>query len=195
MTVKTEPPHAFDVYITVDTLIPLCAESAFWDRPRGSINSFSNIIPGCVATLFDGIILFLGRNVWLNQHLYSANLQDVEKTLASESGLPLFMGRIAVLLMMIVKKRGARVMESDPMQTTLLSTETDLQKKIYTFRDVQVMLDRDLAELYGVKTIRLREQVKRNSKRFPEDFMFQLSEKEVDLLLSQNAIPSRMPFS
>jgi hypothetical protein len=83
-------------------------------------------------------------------------------------------------------------MESELMQTALLSTETDLQKKIYTFRDVQVMLDRDLAELYGVKTIRLREQVKRNSKRFPEDFMFQLSEKEVELLLSQNAIPSRM---
>jgi len=83
-------------------------------------------------------------------------------------------------------------MESELMQTTLLSTETDLQKKIYTFRGVQVMLDRDLAELYGVKTIRLREQVKRNGKRFPVDFMFQLSEKEAELLLSQNAIPSRM---
>jgi hypothetical protein len=52
------------------------------------------------------------------------------------------------------------------------------------------MLDRDLAVLYGVKAIRLREQVKRNISRFPEDFMFQLTKTEVDLLVSQNAIPS-----
>jgi hypothetical protein len=56
---------------------------------------------------------------------------------------------------------------------------------------MQVMLDRDLAELYGVKSIRLREQVKRNSRRFPDDFMFQLTDEEVDFLVSQNAIPSR----
>ncbi len=53
------------------------------------------------------------------------------------------------------------------------------------------MLDSDLAELYGVKPIRLREQVKRNRERFPEDFMFQLNSREVDLMVSQNAIPSR----
>ena len=53
------------------------------------------------------------------------------------------------------------------------------------------MLDRDLADLYDVKAIRLREQVKRNTERFPENFMFQLTENEVDILVSQNAIPSR----
>ena len=53
------------------------------------------------------------------------------------------------------------------------------------------MLDRDLAELYGVKSIRLREQVKRNQERFPENFMFQLNEKEVENMVSQNAIPSK----
>ncbi len=53
------------------------------------------------------------------------------------------------------------------------------------------MIDRDLAELYGVKAIRLREQVKRNIDRFPEDFMFQLTTDEADLMVSQNAIPSR----
>jgi hypothetical protein len=53
------------------------------------------------------------------------------------------------------------------------------------------MLDRDLAFLYGVKAIRLREQVKRNSERFPESFMFQLTEDEVDFVVSQNAIPSK----
>lgn len=53
------------------------------------------------------------------------------------------------------------------------------------------MLDKDLAELYGAKPIRLREQVKRNIKRFPKDFMFQLNDKEIDLMVSQFAIPSR----
>jgi hypothetical protein len=64
-----------------------------------------------------------------------------------------------------------------------------ISNKIYTIRGLQVMLDRDLAELYGVKPIRLREQVKRNIERFPIDFMFQLSENEVNLMVSQNAIP------
>lgn len=63
--------------------------------------------------------------------------------------------------------------------------------KIYLIRDKKVMLDRDLAELYDIKAIRLREQVKRNTERFPENFMFQLSENEVNTLVSQNAIPSR----
>ena len=67
----------------------------------------------------------------------------------------------------------------------------NLQDKIHTIRGFQVMLDRDLAELYGVKPIRLREQVKRNIERFPNDFMFQLSENEVDSMVSQNAIPSK----
>jgi len=60
-----------------------------------------------------------------------------------------------------------------------------------SIRSVQIMLDRDLAIFYGVKPIRLREQVKRNIKRFPSDFMFQLTEEEVDLMVSQNAIPSK----
>lgn len=68
---------------------------------------------------------------------------------------------------------------------------TVIQRKIYTIRNVQVMLDRDLAELYQVKAIRLREQVKRNAKRFPSDFMFQLTDAEVDFMVSQNAIPSK----
>ncbi len=58
-------------------------------------------------------------------------------------------------------------------------------------REQKIMIDKDLAELYGVKAIRLREQVKRNKNRFPENFMFQLSEKEVEVMVSQNAIPSR----
>jgi hypothetical protein len=53
------------------------------------------------------------------------------------------------------------------------------------------MLDRDLAELYDVKAYRLREQVKRNIIRFPKNFMFQLTEEEVEMMVSQNAIPSK----
>lgn len=69
--------------------------------------------------------------------------------------------------------------------------ENTIKSKIYTLRNVQVMLDRDLAELYQVKAIRLREQVKRNPSRFPEDFMFQLTPDEVESMVSQNAIPSK----
>jgi hypothetical protein len=53
------------------------------------------------------------------------------------------------------------------------------------------MLDRDLAELYGVKAIALRQQVKRDLQPFPPDFMFQLTGREANLLVSQSVIPSR----
>ncbi len=69
--------------------------------------------------------------------------------------------------------------------------DKNIQNKIYNIRNLQVMLDKDLAELYGVKPIRLREQVKRNTKRFPKDFMFQLDNEEIVLMVSQNAIPSK----
>ena len=72
-----------------------------------------------------------------------------------------------------------------------LVVQGEISSHIFTLRGKQVMLDRDLAELYHVKAIRLREQVKRNSKRFPDDFMFQLTEDEVKIRVSQNAIPSK----
>lgn len=73
----------------------------------------------------------------------------------------------------------------------IIYNTSDIQKKIYSIRKEQVMLDRDLADLYQVKAIRLREQVKRNSERFPAEFMFQLTEEEVEMMVSQNAIPSK----
>ncbi len=57
-------------------------------------------------------------------------------------------------------------------------------------RGQKVMIDEDLAELYEVETKRLNEQVKRNKDRFPEDFMFQLSKNEFEILKSQNATSS-----
>ncbi len=62
--------------------------------------------------------------------------------------------------------------------------EIALKDKIYTIRDKQVMLDRDLAELYGVKTKRLNEQVRRNRERFPERYCFKLTENEKDELVA-----------
>ena len=59
---------------------------------------------------------------------------------------------------------------------------------IRVIRGQQVIIDRDLALLYGVETKRLNEQVKRNIERFPEDFMFQLSKEEVEILKSQTAV-------
>jgi len=63
-----------------------------------------------------------------------------------------------------------------------------IEKKIYLIRNQKVMLDHDLAGLYGVSIGRLNEQVKRNVDRFPEDFMFRLVKSEYDALRSQNAI-------
>ena len=65
---------------------------------------------------------------------------------------------------------------------------SEISDKILLFRDKKVMLDSDLAELYGVPTHRLNEAVKRNKDRFPSDFMFQIGSAEMELLISQNAI-------
>jgi ORF6N domain len=75
-------------------------------------------------------------------------------------------------------------------QTAIIPDEQVISR-IYIIRGQKVMFDRDLAALYGVRPIRLREQMKRNPERFPENFMFQLSEEEVDEMVSQFAIPSR----
>jgi len=63
------------------------------------------------------------------------------------------------------------------MENKLIPEEM-IERKIFMIRGHKVILDRDLAELYGVLTKRLNEQVKRNIRRFPEDFMFQLTDSE-----------------
>jgi phage regulator Rha-like protein len=65
-----------------------------------------------------------------------------------------------------------------------------IERKIYLIRGHKVMLDNDLAELYGVPTRRLNEQVRRNMTRFPADFMFQLTTEEAENLRSQFATSS-----
>lgn len=76
-----------------------------------------------------------------------------------------------------------------PLKSVSIPDEV-VMSKIYVIRDQKVMLDEDLAELYGVETRRLNEQVKRNKDRFPEDFMFALTEDEFGDLKSQNATSS-----
>jgi hypothetical protein len=66
-----------------------------------------------------------------------------------------------------------------------LIIDEDIKSKIYTIRDMQVMIDRDLAKLYGVETKVFNQAVKRNIERFPSDFMFQLSKDEFENWRSQ----------
>ncbi len=74
------------------------------------------------------------------------------------------------------------------MKTEL--TETQIVNKIHIIRKEKVMLDQDLAELYDVETSYLKRQVRRNIDRFPEDFMFELTNEEFENLRSQNGTSS-----
>lgn len=76
---------------------------------------------------------------------------------------------------------------------SLIPTEKILHN-ILVIRNNKVILDRDLAILYGVETRSLKQAVKRNVKRFPKDFMFVLTKKEIELMVSQNVIPSKSYF-
>ena len=69
--------------------------------------------------------------------------------------------------------------------------EVEIQRQIRTIRGVQVMLDRDLAELYNVETKQLKRQVKRNIRRFPSDFMIELSERDMKSLRCQFGTSNR----
>ena len=79
---------------------------------------------------------------------------------------------------MSISKRKQRQMTDIQVSNEILAS------KIYLIRKEKVMLDRDLAELYDVETKYLKRQVRRNINRFPEDFMFELNEKEFENLRS-----------
>ena len=64
-------------------------------------------------------------------------------------------------------------------------------RRIVTLREEKILLDLHLAELYGVETRALKQAVKRNAERFPSDFMFELTDLEIDQVVSQNVIPSK----
>ena len=82
----------------------------------------------------------------------------------------------------------AKKNEIAKVDTATIQPVEQIESLILTIRGKQVILDRDLARLYGVETGRLNEQVKRNIERFPEDFMFQLTKEEFEDWKSQFAI-------
>lgn len=77
------------------------------------------------------------------------------------------------------------------INNSILLPDEVIMQKIYFIRNQKVMLDRDLAELYGVETKRLKEQVKRNMERFPKHYMFELTIEEATVSRSQNATLKR----
>jgi hypothetical protein len=78
-------------------------------------------------------------------------------------------------------------MSKKPSVSILIAPDR-IQQMAHVVRGQRVMLDLDLAQLYGVTTARLTEQVRRNPERFPEDFAYQLTQQEVTSLMSQSAI-------
>ena len=89
----------------------------------------------------------------------------------------------------MAKKKDIVKVDSAPLQPL-----ENIENLIQVIRGKQIILDRDLARLYGVETFRLNEQVKRNIERFPEDFMFQLSKEEFENWKSQFAISNENDF-
>lgn len=79
--------------------------------------------------------------------------------------------------------------------TKELITTDEIRNKVYIIRGQQVMLDRDLAEIYGYEVKKLNQQVKRNIERFPEDFMFQLATSEIESVRSQIVTSRKNDFS
>jgi hypothetical protein len=77
------------------------------------------------------------------------------------------------------------------MSKTIVISEETILNKIYQVRGHKVMLDRDLAEMYGVETRVLNQAIKRNEKRFPADFMFQMTSEELLDWKSQNVISNK----
>jgi hypothetical protein len=76
----------------------------------------------------------------------------------------------------------------------VLVEEQKILNRIYAVRGQKVMLDKDLAQMYGVETRVLKQAVKRNTERFPKDFMFEMTAKEIEEMVSQNVIPSKSYF-
>src|SRR3989344_7546945 len=82
------------------------------------------------------------------------------------------------------------------MELLTLIPSDRIETKIFLIRGKKVMFDRDLAELYGVPTKRLNEQVKRNKKRFPDDFMLHLNKQEAEIWKYQSGVSnSRSQFA
>jgi len=76
-------------------------------------------------------------------------------------------------------------------EPTLFSSFYTLENKLIELNSTLVLLDKDVADLYAIEPKRLREQLKRNIEKFPEDYAYQLSDEDLQLMVSQNATPSK----
>ena len=92
-----------------------------------------------------------------------------------------------VYIRRLKKSRGGNQMNNELLK---VNGEKEIENKIFMCRGMTVMLDSDIADLFGVETRRLNEQMKRNIDRFPKDFCFKINSKEFKNLTSQNAISS-----
>jgi len=99
------------------------------------------------------------------------------------------MERYKQLIEIVTDLFGGRMEETKELITT-----DDIRSKVYIIRGQQVMLDKDLAEIYGYEVKKLNQQVKRNIERFPEDFMFRLSNGEIDSVRSQIVTSRKKDF-
>ena len=69
-----------------------------------------------------------------------------------------------------------------------------LESKLIVLRDELVLLDKDVSSLYGIEPKKLRQQLKRNLAKFPKDYAYQISDKELDFMVSQNVTPSKKQY-
>jgi len=69
-----------------------------------------------------------------------------------------------------------------------------LENKLIQIDGVLVLLDKDVAELYGIEPKRLKEQLKRNIEKFPKDYAYQVTDEMLELMVSQNATPSKQSY-
>lgn len=98
------------------------------------------------------------------------------------------MTQFAALSIVLGGKGGGKMTKAAIVQIEVI------ENKIYLIRGQKVMLDRDLAILYGMETRALKQAVKRNINRFPNDFMFILTRRELNSVVSQNVTPSKSYF-
>ncbi len=86
---------------------------------------------------------------------------------------------------------GSNQKQGRKMVKDIIRQDKDIENKIYSIRDMQVMMDADLAQLYNVETKALNQAVSRNIKRFPENFRFQLTDKEYEKTLKSQNVTSK----
>lgn len=118
---------------------------------------------------------------------------DRFKKLKHSTNLPFAFTQNGVGIVLEILKKNIQIdsLFYEENQTNLILQNDDLRSKIHTFRGIQVMLDFDLARLYQVETKRLKQAIKRNPERFPNDFMFELNDQEIEEVVSQFVTPSK----